>query len=213
MQKLIVTSATYRQSSKATPELLQKDPENRLLARGPRLRLPAEMIRDQALAVSGLLVEQARRAVREAVSAGRAVEGAVGTGLRPGQGRPSSIAAACTRSGSARARRPRMMTFDAAGREACVVRDTRTNTPLQALDLMNDVTYLEAARKLAERMMREARRAPTSGSRSAFRLVTARRPTPREAEPVARGARELSGRLQGESRGGGQISEPGRVAA
>ena len=76
MHRLIVTSATYRQSSQASPALLQRDPENRLLARGPRFRLPAELVRDNALAISGLLVEQARRAVGQAVPAGRAVGGA-----------------------------------------------------------------------------------------------------------------------------------------
>ena len=73
------------------------------------------------------------------------------------------------------------MNFDAAGREACVVRDTRTNTPLQALDLMNDVTYLEASRKLAERVMRERRGGADERIALAFRLVVARGPTPREA--------------------------------
>ena len=86
-----------------------------------------------------------------------------------------------------------MMNFDAAGREACVVRETRTNTPLQALNLMNDVTYLEASRKLAERMMKEGGASPEERIDLAFRLATARRPTPREAQCVARGALELSG--------------------
>ena len=108
MQKLIVTSATYRQSSKATPELVQRDPENRLLARGPRFRLPAEMIRDQALYVAGLLAEklggpsvkpyQPDGLWKELVDAGH--------GLRPEQGRRTSTAAACTPSGSAPSRRP-----------------------------------------------------------------------------------------------------------
>ena len=106
MQKTIVMSATYRQSSRVTPELLQKDPENRLLARGPRLRLGPEMIRDQALAVSGLLVEKVGRAVGQAVSAGRAL---AGTGwrrwLQARHRAKASIAAACTLTGSARWRR------------------------------------------------------------------------------------------------------------
>ena len=106
MQKLIVTSATYRQSSKATPELLQKDPENRLLARGPRFRLPAEMIRDQALAVSGLLVEQVGGpSVKPYQPAGLWKE-LSGQDYVQDKGE-SSIAAASTRSGSARVRRLR----------------------------------------------------------------------------------------------------------
>src|SRR5262249_54401343 len=142
-------------SSRATPELLQKDPENRLLARGPRSRLAAEVVRDQALAVSGLLVEKLG-----------------GPSVRPYQPRGLIKELHGTEEykqdhGEGLYRRslytfwkrtvppPAMVTFDAAGREACVVRETRTNTPLQALTLMNDVTYVEAARVLAQRMLRE----------------------------------------------------------
>ncbi len=113
MQRLIVTSATYRQSSRVTPELRERDPENRLLARGPRFRLPAEMVRDNALAVSGLLDRKARRPERVPLPA----EGAVGrNGVRRrllGADLYSratariSTGAACTRSGSAPARRRR----------------------------------------------------------------------------------------------------------
>ena len=113
MQRLIVTSATYRQSSKVTPALLEKDPENRLLARGPRLRLPAEMIRDTALAASGLLNDRDRRPERAAVSAEgtlggdgvrRRLLGADATSRATGR---ICIGAACTRSGSAPCRRRR----------------------------------------------------------------------------------------------------------
>jgi hypothetical protein len=181
MQKLIVTSAVYRQSSKARPELLQKDPENRLLARAPRLRLPAAMIRDQALAVSGLLVEQiGGPSVKPYQPAGlwKELSGQEyvqdkGDGLYR-----RSLYTFWKRSSPP----PSLMNFDAAGREACVVRESRTNTPLQALDLMNDVTYLEASRKLAERVMKERRASSRERLGLAFRLVTARAPTPREAE-------------------------------
>lgn len=180
MQKLIVTSAAYRQSSKATPELLQKDPENRLLARAPRLRLPAGMIRDQALAVSGLLTEHiGGPSVKPYQPAGLWKE-LSGQDYVQDKGEKlyrRSVYTFWKRSSPP----PSMMNFDAAGREACVVRDTRTNTPLQALNLMNDVTYLEASRKLAERVMKERRSSADERIALAFRLVVARGPTPGEA--------------------------------
>ena len=152
LDRLIVTSATYRQSSNATRQQIERDPENRLLARGPRKRLSAEMIRDQALAASGLLVERIG-----------------GPSVRPYQ--PSGLwqdlngQTYKADSGPGLFRRslytfwkrtvapPAMVAFDASTRETCTVRETRTNTPLQALDLLNDVTYLEASRKLAERVL------------------------------------------------------------
>ena len=180
MQKLIVTSATYRQSSKATPHLLQKDPENRLLARAPRLRLPAGAIRDQALAVSGLLVEEiGGPSVKPYQPAGLWKE-LSGQEYVQDKGQKlyrRSLYTFWKRSSPP----PSLMNFDAAGREACVVRETRTNTPLQALDLMNDVTYLEAARKLAERIMKEQRAGAAERIALAFRLAAARVPTAREA--------------------------------
>jgi hypothetical protein len=179
MQKLIVTSATYRQSSKTTPELLQRDPENQLLARAPRLRLPAGVIRDQALAMSGLLVEQlGGPSVKPYQPAGlwKELSGQDYVQDKGDKLYRRSLYTFWKRSSPP----PSLMNFDAAGREACVVRETRTNTPLQALDLMNDVTYLEAARKLAERVMRERRTGPEDRIVLAFRLAVARPPTPRE---------------------------------
>ncbi|MEO5739781.1 MAG: DUF1553 domain-containing protein, partial [Vicinamibacterales bacterium] len=179
MQKLIVMSATYRQSSKATPELLQKDPENRLLARAPRLRLSAGVIRDQALAVSGLLVEQlGGPSVKPYQPAGlwKELSGQEYVQDKGDQLYRRSLYTFWKRSSPP----PSLMNFDAAGREACVVRETRTNTPLQALDLMNDVTYLEASRKLAERVMKERRTSADDRIALVFRLSTARPPTPRE---------------------------------
>jgi len=178
MQKLIVMSATYRQSSKATPEMLQKDPENRLLAHASRFRLSAEMIRDQALAASGLLVEQlGGPSVKPYQPAGLWKE-LSGQDYVQDQGDKlyrRSLYTFWKRSSPP----PSQMNFDAAGREACVVRETRTNTPLQALDLMNDVTYLEASRKLAERVMHD-RASPDERVVQEFRLVTARPPTAQE---------------------------------
>jgi hypothetical protein len=173
MQKLIVTSATYKQSSKAAPELLQKDPENRLLARGPRFRLPPEVIRDQALEIAGLLVEKI---------GGPSVKPYQPAGLWKeinGQDYPQDHGGGLYRRSlytfwKRTAPPPTMMTFDAAGRETCVVRENRTNTPLQALDLMNDVAYLEAARVLAERMMTDGGATPAERIAFGFRRATAR---------------------------------------
>jgi len=179
LQKFIVTSATYRQSSKAAPELLQTDPENRLLARAPRLRLPAGVIRDQALALSGLLVEQlGGPSVKPYQPAGlwKELSGQDYVQDKGDKLYRRSLYTFWKRSSPP----PSLMNFDAAGREACVVRESRTNTPLQALDLMNDVTYLEASRKLAERVMKERRASPEERIELAFRLTTARRPTSRE---------------------------------
>jgi len=177
--KLMVTSAIYRQSSRVTPAGLDRDPENRLLARGPRLRLPAEMIRDQALRLAGLLVERTG-----------------GPSMKPYQppGLWNELADAdyVQDHGSNLYRRslytfwkrtvppPAMIAFDAPGRETCIVRETRTNTPLQALDVLNDVTYVEAARGFAERIMREFGATPERRLTAAFQLATARRPRPEE---------------------------------
>jgi Protein of unknown function (DUF1553) len=174
--KTILMSATYRQSSRTTPELLQKDPENRLLARGPRLRLSAEMIRDQALFVSGLLVEKTGGpSVKPYQPPGLWQELTGGKGYEPDKG-----AGLYRRSLYTYWRRTiapsSMVTFDSPNRETCSVKEIRTNTPLQALILMNDVTYLEAARKLAERMLKEGGASPPQRIAYAYRLVLARTP-------------------------------------
>lgn len=152
--KTIVMSATYRQSSTVTRESLERDPENRLLARGPRVRLAPEMIRDQALAVSGLLVEKVGGpSVKPYQPAGLWQELSFGgRGYVEDQGEGlyrRSLYTYWKRTVAP----PTMINFDSPNREVCTVRETRTNTPLQALDLMNNVTYVEAARKLAERMI------------------------------------------------------------
>ena len=181
--KTMVMSATYRQSSIASPNLLHRDPENRLLARGPRFRLPSEMIRDQALFVSGLLVEQ--------------IGGPSVKGYQP-EGLYNDLVFNETKyaqdHGDKLYRRslytfwkrtiapPFMMTFDAANREVCIVRETRTNTPLQALNLMNDVTFVEAARLLAERMLKEGGTSTTARLRLAFRALTSRQPSATEVK-------------------------------
>jgi hypothetical protein len=180
MQRHIVTSATYRQSSRVSPALARKDPDNRLLGRGPRFRLPAEMVRDQALAVSGLLVERpGGPSVKPYQPAGLIKELTGTEDYRQDHGENlyrRSLYTFWKRTVAP----PQMLTFDAANRETCVVRETRTNTPLQALTLMNDVTYVEAARVLAQRLLTEAGPTPEARLSLAFRLATAR--TPRAVE-------------------------------
>lgn len=182
MQRLIVTSATYRQSSKVTPALLERDPENRLLARGPRTRLPAEMIRDTALSASGLLNKAiGGPSVFPYQPKGLWEEMAFGDGFSM-QTYVQSHGADLYRRGMytfwKRTNPPASLaTFDAPDREKCTARRTLTNTPLQALALLNDPTYVEAARALAQRALREGGRDTDSRIGYAFRLATARRPT------------------------------------
>jgi hypothetical protein len=174
--KTIVMSATYRQSSAVTPDLLQKDPENRLLAHGARLRLPAEMIRDQALDISGLLVEKiGGPSVKPYQPPGLWQELAGGKGYEADKGEGLYRRSLYTYWKRTIAP-PSMVVFDATSRETCTVRETRTNTPLQALTTMNDVTYVEASRKLAERMMLEGGGNPRQRISYAFRLAAARNP-------------------------------------
>jgi hypothetical protein len=182
LQKAIVMSATYRQTSKVSPEMLQRDPENRLLARGPRFRMPAEMVRDQALALAGLLVQKrGGPSVKPYQPEGLWKELSGGEDYRQDHG--EALYRRSLYTFWKRASPPPMMAnFDAPGREACAVRETRTNTPLQALDLMNDVTFMEAARVLAQRMMKEGGPTPAARISFAFRLATMRSPVAHEAE-------------------------------
>jgi Protein of unknown function (DUF1553)/Protein of unknown function (DUF1549)/Concanavalin A-like lectin/glucanases superfamily/Planctomycete cytochrome C len=185
--KTIVTSATYRQSSKVSPELAQKDPDNRLLARGPRVRLSAEMVRDQALAISGLLVEKlGGPSVKPYQPAGVWKDLSGGEDYQPDSGEGlyrRSLYTFWKRTAAP----PVMINFDSASRETCVVRETRTNTPLQALNLMNDVTFVEASRVLAQRVMSEAGPTPEERLALAFRLATARPPKPAERDILLAG--------------------------
>jgi hypothetical protein len=178
--KTIVMSASYRQSSMTTPELEEKDPDNRLLARGPRVRLTAEVVRDQALAISGLLIEKiGGPSVKPYQPPGLWEEVSFGDSYKPDTGEGlyrRSLYTYWKRTVAP----PSMTTFDATDRETCTVRLPRTNTPLQALNLLNDVTYLEASRKLAERMLNSGGQNPEERIAFAFRLATARLPRPQE---------------------------------
>ena len=185
MVRLLVTSATYRQKSHVNASLRARDPENRLYARAPRLRLSAEVLRDSALAISGLLVERLGGAPVRPYQPDGVWKAVAYTA--------SNTAAYIPDQGDALYRRslytfwkrtappPTMQLFDAPMREACSVRRARTNTPLQALALMNDVQFVEAARVFAERILREEGDDEQRLTR-AFRSVTARWPSDGELD-------------------------------
>ncbi len=191
MQRLIVTSAVYKQASKVTPELLEKDPENRLLARGPRFRLPAEMIRDNALSVSGLLNDKiGGPSVLPYQPKGLWEEMAFGGDFSAQTYVQSHGTDLYRRSMYTFWKRtvpyPGLNTFDAPDREKCTARRTITNTPLQALLLMNDPTYLEASRWLAQRDLSEAGKEESDRIKHAFKIVMDRDPSARETELLSK---------------------------
>ena len=185
MLKKIVMSETYRQSSRLTPDLLEKDPRNRLLARGPRRRLDAEMVRDEALALSGLLSRKMG-----------------GPSVYPWQ--PDGLWRAAfneqrnwqTSKGEDRYRRglytfwrrtvpyPSMAAFDAPSRETCTVRRIPTNTPLQAFVTLNDPVYVEAAQALARRLMSEGGRTVVDRVRYGVRLCLGRPPDDKQVKTL-----------------------------
>lgn len=179
--KRIVTSASYRQSARITKELLARDPANRLLARGPRFRLDAEMLRDQALFVSGLLVEKVGGPSVKPPQPPGLWEAVAFTGSNTGKFSPDTGHDKVHRRSmyifwKRTAAPPQMNAFDAPSREACLVRRERTNTPLQALLLMNEQQFVEAARALGERTMKQGGSTPEDRLRFLFRSVTARNP-------------------------------------
>ena len=183
--KLMVMSATYRQASKVSPELEAKDPDNRLLARGPRFRISAEALRDQALFVSGLLSPK--------------MYGPPVKPPQPNLGLSAAFGSSTdwqTSAGEDKYRRgiyttwrrsnpyPSMATFDAPNREVCTVRRVRTNTPLQALVTLNDPVYIEAAQALARRVVKEGGATTAERGTYAFRLALSRPPTPNELNRI-----------------------------
>jgi hypothetical protein len=192
LQKTIVMSATYQQASRVSPELLAKDPDNRLFARGPSMRLSADLVRDQALAIAGLLVNKIGgpsvkpyqpEGLWNEIGGGGAYVQDHGDGLYR-----RSLYTFWRRSIPP----PSMANFDASARESHMVRPVVTNTPLQALDLMNDVAYVEAARVFAERAMKEGGTMPAERINYAFRLATARLPKPSEAAILLNAFRQNS---------------------
>ena len=180
--RTIVTSATYRQSAAAPAELIARDPANRLLARGPRFRMTPEMIRDQTLAASGLLVERLGGPAIRPYEPASSWDGGEGSGNLNNY-TPATDDGLWRRGVYVIWKRtqppPSMTTFDAPSREFCSVRRLRTNTPLQALAMFNDVTTSVAARMLAVRIMGEAA-TPEERLILAMRHVVARRPDANE---------------------------------
>jgi len=188
IQKKILMSATYRQSSAVTPALLERDPENRLLARGPRFRLQAEMIRDNALAVGGLLIEKlGGPSVRPYQPKGVWDETNVYGNLRnyKHDTGDSLYRRSMYTIWKRTAAPPDMTMFDMPSRELCTVKRARTNTPLQALSLLNEITYVEAARGLAERMMHDGGDTAQKRIAFGFRLATGRLPSEREMKTLS----------------------------
>jgi len=186
LQRLIVTSATYRQSSRVTRELLARDPENRLLARGPRFRLPAETVRDQALAAAGLLTDQVGgQSVMPYQPGG--LWNDIATDINYEQDHGANL---YRRSMYTYWKRtvvpPAMSAFDGAAREMCQVLSRRTNTPLQALTLMNDVTFVEAARVIAQHGMHSSTDS-TQRISNIFQAILVRQPNDDELVILQRG--------------------------
>ena len=189
--KYLAMSATYRQSSKAPADLLARNPQNELLARGPARRLTAEMLRDQALADAGLLVEKVGGPSVKPYQPAGLWEIAAGN-PKYDQSHGDDL---YRRSLYTYVKRtvapPALLTFDAGDRSVCTVKRQSTSTPLQALALLNDVQVAEAARKVAERVLREAAERTDEGrARYAFRLVTGRTATDREAGVLGEMVRE-----------------------
>ena len=186
MLKLMLTSATYRQSAQVTPEKLERDADNVLLSRAPRYRFDAEIVRDNALALSGLLYNRI---------GGPSVKPPQPGGLWKAVGFTGSNTDTFVKdSGADKIYRrslytfwkrtsppPQMNILDAPSREACTIRRERTNTPMQALMLMNDPQFVEAARVFAERTIKEGGKTPEERLAYIFELATAREPKPKEA--------------------------------
>jgi mono/diheme cytochrome c family protein len=185
--KLLVTSAAYRQSAKVTPALFERDPENRLLARGPRVRLTAEMVRDQALFAAGLLSPKIGGPSVKPPQPTLGVNAAFGKSI---DWQPSTGEDRYRRGLYTEWRRsnpyPSMAAFDAPNRDVCAVRRARTNTPLQALVTMNDPVYVEAAQGLARRMMKDGGDTDESRVTFAFRVCLARAPSDAERDRLVK---------------------------
>jgi hypothetical protein len=188
--KLIVTSAVYRQDATTTEEKLARDPANRLLSRGPRIRLSGEIVRDTALAAAGLLVP---------TIGGPSVRPWMPEGVWDETSKYGDLRGYKADAGAGRYRRtmytiwkrtaapPTMLLFDAPNRETCIVKRSRTNTPLQALALLNETTFVEAAHGLAKRMIAEGDGTPAGRIGRGFRLAIGRPPTAAERSALVEG--------------------------
>jgi hypothetical protein len=196
--KLVVTSAVYRQAATVTPAAIARDPANRLLARAPRIRLPAESVRDAALATAGLLVP---------TIGGPSVRPWMPDGVWDETSKYGDLRGYKADTGPGRYRRtmytiwkrtaapPTMLLFDAPNRETCIVKRSRTNTPLQALALLNETTFVEAAHGLATRMLAEGGTAAADRIGHGFRLAIGRMPTADELATLVAGLEDDLARL------------------
>lgn len=206
--RAIVTSATYRQSSAASETLLAADPEGTLYARAPRYRLASETVRDTMLATSGLLHKAVGGpSVMPYQPEGLWADLAGGAGQGPYvQGKGADLYRRSLYTYRKRTvPHPTLTTFDAPGFEKCQVRRGRTNTPLQALALLNGPTYVEAARNLAQRMMGEAQGNVRERIAYGFRLITGRRPSPTELDTLSKGYEGFSAKFGGNPEAAAQL--------
>jgi hypothetical protein len=208
----MVLSTTYRQDSRTTADAMAADPENRWLARGTRFRLSAEAIRDQALALSGLLAGRV---------GGPSVKPYHPPGLYEQVVAGSSANTYEQDHGESLYRRtlytywkrsvpnPSLLMFDMPFRETCTVRRSRTTTPLQALNLLNDPTYVEAARALGQRMIREGGGTPEARLAAGFQWVTARSPKPAELAVLLSGLRRAESSFRADAAGAVELLKVG----
>jgi hypothetical protein len=211
MHRLIVTSATYRQSSRVTPELRERDPHNRLLARSPRHRLPSFVLRDQALAVSGLLVEKTGGAPVKPYQPPGVWEEMTFGQIRYQQDKGDGLYRRSLYTFWRRTVGPTNL-FDTAARQVCTVRPSRTNTPLHSLILLNDPTYVEAARVLAERLLKQGGRTAEERITLAFRLATARPPSPVERAILSKAVERLRAQYRADRPGALKLVSVGESA-
>ncbi|HYI94879.1 MAG TPA: DUF1553 domain-containing protein [Bryobacteraceae bacterium] len=212
--KTIVLSSTYRQDSAASKELFARDPENRLLARGPRFRLPAETIRDQALFVAGLLKERLGGPSVFPYQPQNLYKGIVVAADYPGTKYVESKGDDLYRRSlytfwKRTVPHPTMTVLDAPDREFCIVRRSSTNTPLQALTLLNDPIFVEAARKLAERSFHEGGNTVESRLEFAFTIATGRSPGEQERRVLRKTFDEMLAVYSADQKGAGSLIEVG----
>ncbi|MFT4587945.1 MAG: hypothetical protein ACI8QF_002043 [Limisphaerales bacterium] len=206
--KLIVMSATYRQSSRLTPAAAEHDPDNALLSRGPRKRLTPYQIRDAALFTGGLLVEEI---------GGPSVKPYMPPGLwksisnrKYDQGKGADLYRRSLYTYWMRTiPPPTMMAFNAAEREVCAVRKDLTTTPLQALTMMNNITFVEAGRMIAERVIREGGSTAPQRLDHLFRLILSRKPTPAENKALIANYNDFKAEFQANPKGAESLLEIG----
>ncbi len=210
LHRLIVTSAAYRQSSKVTPAAFERDPDNRLLSRAPRLRLGPFQLRDQALALSGLLVEKVGGPPVRPYQPPGLWEDFSFNQIKYVQDKGDKLYRRSLYTFWRRSIGPPNM-FDTPNRQVCTVRQARTNTPLHALILMNDVTFVEAARVWAERLMKDEKQ-PGSRLALAWRQATARSPNPHEQKVLLAGYERVLKQYQADLKAAEKLVSAGEFA-